>query len=413
MQKAISEFSYIQDILRQVKDTDLTNEQAMNFLNVLCSEKNPLNIETLDDLNNYNNLANDQLQVLILELKNITGSDYAVEIKRIKEVLCENLLGMGLYDSKERGYGNTIEYIYRLYDISEGETSIGEYSSEEKRLLHIMNFIIKEEFPNNLLDFIKNLEDITSIRNYTAVAKLIEKVQERELSQMNERITTLAKLDEACERVQGSDNPTVYREEIEGVKIYHLNGEPYCMFQHDPGNATLEDLLYYESQAGNTAICTRVVYSTSSDDIDSIKLKEGSYLYGEIPSKGLIGLRNKDAKTTHTAKRTRMHSIIDRKVTELDQIDFSRNEAAMYRRQRDHSRITNDNTGGNIPPMAYCVTIYEDGTTWRGDSLEDLAQRFQGTGIAIIAFHKEAYRDKEQIEEREETTKNQDDDLSR
>ena len=410
MQKAISEFSYVEDILRQVKDIDLTNEQAMNLLNVLSSEKNPLNIETLDDLNNYNNLANDQLHSIIQELENITGSDYGIIIDEIKDALCRNILGIGLKDSRDRGYGNSVEYVYKLYDISEGASSTEEYNSEEKRLLNIMNFIINENNPRNILDFIKNLGDVTPIRNYTAVAKVIEKVQEKELKEMNRHITTLEKLDEICENQQDSEIPTVYREEIDGVRVYHLNGEPFCMFQHNPGNATLEDLLYYEGQAGNMAICTRLVNSKSSG---ISMIYSNMYLYGKIPSKGVITIGNMDAGTTHTAKRTRMYGWTNRRVTELEQIDSWENEVAMYRRQRAHSRINNENTGGNIPPMAYSVVMYENGTTAYVRSIEKLAERFKGTGIAIIVYHPEAYREKQQLQERGNSTKTQEDVLSR
>ena len=409
MQKAISEFSYVEGILRQVKDVDLTNEQSMNLLNVLCSEKNPLNIETLDDLNNYNNLANEQLQRIILELEIINDESNKSEIERIKDDLCANLLGIGLIDSRARGYGNTLQYIYSLYDISEGESSREEYSSEEKRFLNIMSFIIEEKDPRKLLAFIQNIRDITSIRNYTAVANLIEKVQERELSQMNEQITTLEKLDEACEREKDSETPSVYKEEIEGVQIYHLNGEPFCMFKHDPGRASLDDLLHYEGQAGNMAICTRIVNSS----IHPGALEGGMYLYGEIQSNGLILMNNSDAGTTHVAKRTRMYGFTDKRVTEVQQIDNVDNEVAMYRRQRDHSRITNDNVGGNIPPMAYSITMREDGTISNGSSIEEVAERFKGTGIAIIVYHPEAYRKREQLTERGKSTTTHEDVLSR
>lgn len=407
MQKAISEFSYVEDILKQVKDVDLTNEQALNLINVLCSEKNPLNIETLEDLNNYNDLANEQLQNIISEFdgrKEITF----YEEEYLREVICQNILGIGYRQSRERGYGSTLGEICALYDISEGESSKGDYAPEEKKMLEIMNFIRNEVNHKKLLAFIKNLGDVTTLRNFTAVAKVIDKVQEKELSEMNKHITTLEKLDEICEKEQDSETPTVYREEIDGVKIYHLNGEPFTMFGHDPGNASVEDLLHFEGQSGNTAICMRLCSPNKGASFYS-----GMYYYGEIPNKGIITISNQDAGTTHVAKRTKMFGNTEKKVTQLEEVNRSGNEVAMYRRQRDHSRIGNRNVGGNIPPMAYGVFMNEDGTILHGGSIEEFAKEFQGTGISILVYHSEAYREQEQSQERGNATKSQEDDFSR
>lgn len=430
MQKAISEFNYVEDLLRQVKDMDMTNEQAMNLLNVLCAEKNPLNVETVDDLNNYNNLANEQLNIILKELEEYEQSnpflqiiqeyddDNIREIKEFKDELCRNILGIRYKQTRDDEYGFSLEEICALYDINEEKGSIGEYNSEEKRLLDIMNFIINENNPRNLFNFIKNLGDVTSLRNYTAIAKVIEKVQEKELSKMNENITTLEKLDEKCESQKNEEVPTVYKEEIEGVKIYHLNGEPFFMFQHSTRDGySIEDLLYYEGQNGNTGISTRIAKSGTN------AIKDKTFLYGEITSKGLIAINNgsdgsgfidyRDARTTHAAKRAKMHGDTDIRVTQLQEaIMYYDNEVALYRRQRDHTRISNENNGGRITPMAYSVVIPE-GTAKEVASkkIENAAQKLKGTGIAIIVYHPEAYRKKQQ--ERGQATKTQQEDFSR
>ena len=53
MQKAISEFSYYKDLLLNIKDEELSNEQVLNLLNVISSEKNNFNI--CNDNNRSNN----------------------------------------------------------------------------------------------------------------------------------------------------------------------------------------------------------------------------------------------------------------------------------------------------------------------------------------------------------------------
>ena len=84
----------------------------------------------------------------------------------------------------------------------------------------------------------------------------------------------------------------------------------------------------------------------------------------------------------------------------------------MYRRQRDHSRVTNENIGGRILPMAYGVKIFPGTSREKEiDIIKREAKRLQGTGIAIIVYHQEAYLEKSQ--EMEDSTRSQEDDLSR
>ncbi len=241
MQKAITEFSYVSDLLKDIKDVELSEEKVLNLLNVLCSERNSYNIQTLEDLEQFNEKANEQLQKLASD-KN------EMEMNYIKEEICQNLFGIHFIEKSNYGYGISLEKLAQLYDISEGETSKGEYSSEEKKLINILDYIYKETKVENLKSFIKNLKDESNFRNYSSIIKLVYKIQERELSQMNNHITTTEKLDKICLEQAGEVNPSVYKEEIDGVPIYHLNGEPFCLFMHDKGHTSLEDILSFEGQ---------------------------------------------------------------------------------------------------------------------------------------------------------------------
>lgn len=382
MQKAITEFSYVSTLLESVKDEELSEHQVTSLINVLCSEKNAFEIHSLDDLNNYHQLANQQLQDIITD-KNIRGNT-------LKDKLCENLFGIHFLEKSHYGYGTSLQKLTQLYDISEGETSKGEYSVEEIKLLNIMNYIKAESDDQKLISFIKNLGDVQNLRNYSSISQLISRIQEKELSEMNKHITTIEYLDEICQAQMGSNNPSVYKEEIEGVPIYHLNGEPFCLFSHDSGNTSTKDILTFEGQGGNSAICSRL----TTEKLGSIS---GKYLYGTIPNQGLITISTTDANTQHIAKRTKMTAHTNTRVNEIDNINQSGNEVAMYRRQRDHSQITNENLGGTIPPMAY-------GYVGKPENLGYFAKKFKGTGIAIFIQHLEAYPEEEKVEERGKNT---------
>ena len=386
MQKAITEFSYVHGLLENIKNVDLSEDQALNLVNVLCSEKNPYDVQTLEQIYKYNEIANQELQEIVINRENI-GLGY------IKEKLCQNLFGIHFFESSSRGYGTSLEVLEKLYDMSERKTSKGEYSIEEKKLLNIMNYINEEDEKEKLTSLVKNIGDLSNLRNYFSINKLIDKIQERELSEMNSHITTTEKLDEICIAQANESNPSVYKEEIDDVPIYHLNGEPFCLFSHNPGNISMNDILSYEGQGGNSAICTRF----TTEKLGSIN---GKLLYGKILNQGLITVSNGDANTQHVAKRTKMTAVDYQgvsKLTEFENTNAYGNEVTMYRRQREHSRITNDNSGGRIIPMAYGVCEADA-------DLSKIAAKLKGTGIAIFYMHSKAYQEKEKNEERRNDT---------
>ena len=391
MQKAISEFSYYKDLLLNIKDEELSNEQVLNLLNVISSEKNNFNIQTLEQLDSYNELANQELQEII-------DNSNDLHIGVIKEKVCKNLLGMRYLNNGELAYGDSVSTLNHLYDFSPDESEKSEYTDTERRFMNIINYIYNETDKSKFLEFVKNVKDDFQIRNIPAFRKVIDKVQERELEELNQQISTVDKLDIACEQEKESENPSIYKEQIDGVNVYHLNGYKYCMFAHDSGTISDEDLLSYEGQGGNTAICSRVV-TPSIGNIDE------KFLYGKIPSKGIITMYNEDANTQHMAKRTKMSAKQGVNVKQIDKITSSGNEMAMYRKNRRHSEINNENSGGRIIPMAYGVSA----TRLMGLGLDEkaglteFAKRFKGTGISIYIIHEDRYQEKENIEIKEES----------
>ncbi len=157
---------------------------------------------------------------------------------------------------------------------------------------------------------------------------------------------------------------------------------------------------------GNSAICSRLTTGRPNE----IGFLDEALLYGKIPDHGLITMSGRDAGTQHMAKRTRMSAVgRNGRVTKFKILSTSGqfiNEVAMYRRQRDHSKISNDNSGGRIFPMAYGVVIAPDG---KKIDLKKIASDYKGTGIAIFAIHSEAYQEKN--EERRNDTLIKEDDL--
>lgn len=387
MQKAISEFSYCKDLLLSVKDKELTNIQVLNLLNVLSSEKNCFNIETLEQLDRYNEIANRELQEITDNTDKIVfkGDTYKQDdfiLANMKERVCRNLLGMRYHDNTELSYGDSLVTLNTLYDFSSDESSKTNYTDTEKRFMDIINYIYSEKDKSKFTEFIKNVQSNTQMRNIPAFRSVITKVQERELSELNSHITTIDTLDKVCEQEKNNADPSIYKEEIDGVSVYHLNGYQYCMFSHDSGTMSYEDIASYEGQGGNSAICSRVITGNLGD----IKNK---FLYGKIPNRGIITMYNNDANTQHMSKRTKMYGNQGVSVKEIDKINNAGNETAIYRRNREHSEISNENGGGKILPMAYGILSSDD--------ISGYAKKFKGTGVALFVRHSEKYKEKENI----------------
>ena len=379
MQKAITEFSYVSQLLEDVKDKDMSEEQVLNLMNVLCSERNPFNISSKEDLERYNEIANSQLNDFVTNISKTNLSD--VNYDAIKEMLCNNLFGINLKENYTRTYGKSLEMMTNLYDLSKKSIETMDLSMEEQELINNLRFISEETSANQLINFIRNLDLASNKRNFLGVNKLLDRIQEQELSMMNEQITTLEKLDEICQQQSDRKNPTVYKEEIEGVQVYHLNGEKFTLFSHDAGNTSLDEILNHESQGANMAICTRLT-------TEKMGVINNRYLYGSVAKQGLITIRNADANTQHVAKRTKMAAVLETKVNELDKVTKSGNEVAFYRNERKHSQISNENAGGKILPMAFGVA-----SNIKKDELNQLTSKLAGTGIAIFVEHPEAYKE--------------------
>ena len=146
MQRSITEFSFNKELLQNVNGLDLSPSQVENLTNVLASEKNMLNINTLEELDDFNIKANEDLKTLLMWYKDsgIKGHDSVM----FRTLITSNLFGMN-YDSKTP-YGETVRRLVSLYNFNDQEG----YSSEEIKIMNILNFINKEANEDKIIEFI-------------------------------------------------------------------------------------------------------------------------------------------------------------------------------------------------------------------------------------------------------------------
>lgn len=376
MQKALKEFDYIENILTEVKDIDLSEEEYLSLASVLCSYLNLSDINTIEELKDYDNIANNHLK------KRIDGLD-----KNSPEVFCaycEELLGFNYKELKWMG---------RLYDFSELE--LCEYDEAEKCLMNTVNLILY--YSEGRLKLLESFMDEKGIRNPIALHSAIKKTREREMELLNNNFLTKEKMDELIysQEIREGREPTIYKEEIDGLEVYHLNGVPYRFIAHSPGAAgdyhrnevnRLKDFMTYDGQFGNTALCCRYARPEIFGD-----WKE-HYIFTHIDEDMLIVVSDADARTTWAPKKVKNYGDYTKKARNIDEINNKDSEVTMYRRFRNHKKISNENYGGRRLPDFFGGVPFD----------EEIREILRKNKIPCLVVHYEKYREIEQLNKNEE-----------
>jgi len=346
MQRAISEFVYNEELLKNIRNIDLTDEQCQSLISVLCSKDNKYNINTLEELDNYNEIANKETQ----ERLNKAYEEYLSkkDIHSIKKCICEEFLGLDYSGGYlNRNYGDNYLYIKNLYDLQSETSKTEMYSEGELEILNFMNFIEKEDDPEKLMELSKDLLSQKNIRNPIELYSAITKMKKHQLEIFNESLLTQEKMEELCKLYENEENPPIKKEIIEGVQKYTLQGIPFNILLHDTYGVKIGDFINYEGQLGNNAICSR---NANEKTINTGKFGQWGFTNIETEG-GIISNSSGDANTNHVAKLVRGTGKIEKKVNEKQTTRGT--ETAFYRRYRSHKRITNENHGGKRLPDVY------------------------------------------------------------
>lgn len=376
MQKAISEYSYIEALLEQTENAELTEEQYTNLISVFCSRRNPYNITTLSDLQNYDEIANQKLKKQILAIKN-------KDFNQLKELICESFFGMRFKNNNSINYGECVEDIVNLYDLDSNDG----LNDDEKRMIHILQFIGQTYSFDKLNELADLLMKERGIRNPIVLQTSLQKIRSVQFELLNDSLTTVDKLRAQCEAEKGLENPSVYFEENDGLQFYHLTGSNFTFLTHQ-SYIESDDIMEYDGQAGNTAICTRVI-NQENGRID------GRFIYTSIDEDMLIGSHSHDAKTTHIKKRVKNNGRVSTKLKDIHTLATKdRNEVSFYRRYRNHDKIDNTNSGGRRLPDAY-------GKSSKRDLTPKEIEFCKKYHIPIIVVHYDEYNDKEIVNQQD------------
>ena len=365
MQRAISEYNYFDELLQNVKNIELTEEQYGNLASVLCSRDNQFEINTIEDLQNYNEISNKLIERKLEEtvkLKNKSiekAHEYAnakyEEAKidqnwkeNISRIICGDILGLRIDDPAIRDYNDDLYDITELYDISlENKEN---YSKEENEMMECLKFIKNEKDSNKLMILAQNLLKEKDIKNPVIMHKTVEKLKENQTELFNKSLLTVEKMEKLCEEEKNNENPKITKEITEdGLVKYILKGVDFKITMHDSHGILLEKLIKGEMQIGNPYICARLITNKNIIlDIDGMHF----YCYSSIKSPGgIVAYNGIDANTDHLSKRTRGEGGKKEKIMNFAPIEQGKiNEIAQFRRHRKHEEISNKNRGGKFLP---------------------------------------------------------------
>ncbi len=397
MQKAISEYNYFEELLQNCKDVELTDKQNENLILVLLSKDNQFDIKTLQELQNYDNIFKEQIMKKIKSIEGKCAEIRALRLKKgeipalelegevryeMKDIISGDILGFRVDKSAIRDYGDVLNRIVSLYDISqEMDTNDVLYSEQEMQMLDVLRFLENERDVGKLLEFATDLVCRNNIQMPIVMHQAINKLKEHQTELFNSTLLTPEKMEELCKQEAGKKNPGIIKEITkEGLTKYILKGIDFRFMPHNPGGMQLKELMQYEGQLGVSSISTRLV---SQDEVILDTFGTGwEYVYTSIKESGGIQAYNySDARTDHVPRR--IHGSGGTLTKLSNKIDNWNNEIAQNRNIKDNDKICNDNMGGkNLPDAVY------------GDARKEDIEIMKKYNIPIIVVDKQAYLQK-------------------
>lgn len=402
MQKAIIEFDYIKEIMEpEILSTIIEEDEEHNdsydkqrklklennFLTAICSG-NLIEVKTIEDLEHYEERANKML-------KSIRPANENIDYDKIdkKNLICLNLFGTSY---------SVLKDFSALFGISEELTEKIKFTSEEKVMAKVINFIINEDSFDKIEEFKRNISSLEGIRNPVTLFSAMRKIREQQTQIMSQTLLTKEQMDKAIEE-EIKLNPDTPMEERpiykiickDGTEEYHLNGYDIAILisKIEPeSRITVEEQLNLESQQGNSAICCRYINSKIKPENLMFYYSGKYFVYVSLKAEQLIAAKGRnemagDALTYHDRKLVNMSAKYIQEVTDIDAIaSYELNEVSFYRVIREHLE-RNGNAEGRIMPDFY-----------RGEFSSEEKQLLKELGIPRLVIHEKKYQNRKNTE---------------
>lgn len=223
MQRAIMQFDYIEELLNNVEEENLSEMQYKNLISVLCSLGNLSDIKTVEDLEEYDEIANKYLQQ---RLKNTTIEIDLSSRENIPKVVYKEIFRELLGISEEDA-----DYFLQLFELPNDGAESSYLTESEKCMLNVMSFLRDTRFNySKLIEFINGVTVNDGMRNPIALYSGINKIREHQIEIFNSCLLTKEEMDaKILENNSDKTTSSIYKEiDNNGLEHYYLNGLPFA-----------------------------------------------------------------------------------------------------------------------------------------------------------------------------------------
>ena len=352
------------ELIKSIRNNNLNEEEQKNLISVISGNYNYHNINSLEDLKNYNYIANQSLLDMVKESKSLL---------EFKNIICNDLFGID-YKIIEKTYKLALD---QLSVPSNSRLLYDNLEDSEKRVMDFLRFICDSNTKeDDLRLFIENVSKCNNIRNPKSCVSLLNKLREKEIELVNINLMNQKRIEDFI-----YDGTLRRMEDFEGVQIY-------C-FSKEKENTITQNLLVH-----NTPLNIKIMDSLEPDNgvstistwykaywpYENPRTTNNTVFYYQLPmDTQIVSARPQDGMTTKLSKTVHAQGLkMDMEYNKNGMIPSSYkalSEIAFYRRHRDHNNITNENHGGIISPNCFNRL-----------SLDNIEKAKQNNGIIICSY---------------------------
>ena len=275
--RAIENFNYYKDILKDTYNQDLNSEELDNLSILLTTFNNPNKIRKRSELANYSII---QFKKLVSELSSVKDENV------YKNILCNYLFNKGYDDRGNTGWleADTIISLCDMYDVEcvRSLTIDNEkiFDKDEVDLFIMTKLLFSVDDFDLLLSFVENIISNKVKRNILSVSELFNKIKKFRIELINNEIVSL----EEIEDLYIARPDMVIKNKKDGIDIYTVVGQDFRVLC-----SSNDDGIHY-------------------DCIDVSKLTKNVYAYDELVKEGSIRFTTEDDKTIIKVNKDNINS---------------------------------------------------------------------------------------------------------
>lgn len=409
-------FKNHENIISQIDEKDLSEKRIYNLKLLLTDRNSPetycINMESLDDLDNYDIERNKIYDDAIDKLSNL---------KELKDIISKKFFGMPYENQFDDNYKLSTLSLNAMIHCYNIDSFIKDRRTQESKLfneedidqLEIASIINKVNDPNVLKQIYKALSEKENILGPVEFENIKQRIPEQ---YSKEILSNLLTVEKAKEMIESRDTGISIDKTEDGIEIINLHGADFKMMIHSmmlslqtnsglsiPFNTEKDELWkYFENGMSTISTCLIEpnILNSCGDSGEVINFGFSN----SIDPRQIIGVSHHDAHTSHSPRNLEPDFEYDSvrfnytdellrktaaQITGIEAKDFSHeyNEVAMYRREQQLDKINNENFGGKIMPDY--IVVYGKAN----ERHKELAKKFskEGKPLPIVEIDTKVY----------------------